>query len=79
VHHRLAALHRLLDRGGVGDVADHGVDLGDAQRAEGGRDPLRGPDQQPDLVAVGEQRGHGVAADEPGPPVTSTRIGLSLR
>jgi hypothetical protein len=67
VHHRVAAAHRLLDRGWVGDVADHGVDPGDAQRAEGGRDPLRVADQQPDLVAVVEQRGHGVAADKPGP------------
>jgi hypothetical protein len=69
VHHRLTAPHRLFDRGRVGDIAHHGVQVGSLQteRRQRGSDPLDGADQQAHLMATLDQGRDGMGADKAGP------------
>jgi hypothetical protein len=57
----IAAGQRPPHRVRVGDVADDVVDgIGHAQRTQRRRDPIRGPDEQPDVVPGREQGGDAV-------------------
>jgi hypothetical protein len=58
VQDRVAPLQRAFDRGGLGHIADGGLDPvdADAERLERGGDLLRGPGQDPDSVPGSGQR-----------------------
>jgi hypothetical protein len=69
MHHRLTAPHRLVDRGRVGDIPHHRVQVASlqAQRRHRGSDPSAVADQQAHLVASLDQGRHGMGADKAGP------------
>jgi hypothetical protein len=69
VHHRLAARHRLVDYGRVGDIPHDCVQVGGpyAKRCNRGRHPVSGANQQPHMVAMLDQGRNRVGADETGP------------
>jgi hypothetical protein len=63
VQDSVTALERALDRGGVGHIADRRLDLVDAERREGSRNPLGRPREDADSVPRPNQRRDRMRAD----------------